>query len=223
VSATRLWYHDLLIREDANPSVNIEEAGPVLADALRPQAAGLFRGNAQAATWLARLDFIRRSMPEMSWPECSDQALALLMDEICQGRSTLEEVEAADFVCLLDAGLEPGQRRELASSAPHSLALPGGRQIGLSYEPGKPPILAARVQELFGWTETPRVARGRVRVLLHILGPNDRPVQITDDLASFWKTTYRQVRKDLRGRYPKHAWPEDPLLAQPVRRGRGTS
>ena len=77
-------------------------------------------------------------------------------------------------------------------------------------------MLAARLQELFGLAETPRVARGRVPVLLHILGPNYRPVQVTDDLRSFWTTTYFQVRKDLRGRYPKHAWPDDPLTAPPV-------
>ncbi len=69
----------------------------------------------------------------------------------------------------------------------------------------------ARLQELFGWTETPRVARERVRILLHVLGPNHRPVQVTDDLRSFWTNAYFQVRKDLRGRYPKHAWPDDPL------------
>ncbi|MGA7497100.1 MAG: ATP-dependent helicase C-terminal domain-containing protein, partial [Isosphaeraceae bacterium] len=73
---------------------------------------------------------------------------------------------------------------------------------------------AVRLQELFGWTETPRLARGRVPVVLHLLGPNSRPVQITADLKSFWTTTYHQVRKDLRRRYPKHAWPEDPLTAK---------
>ena len=82
-------------------------------------------------------------------------------------------------------------------------------------EEGIPPRSAAVLQELFGWSETPRVARGRVPILLHILGPNNRPVQITDDLKSFWSTTYHQVRKDLRRRYPKHAWPEDPLQGRP--------
>jgi ATP-dependent helicase HrpB len=95
------------------------------------------------------------------------------------------------------------------------LLIPSGRHARLVYEPDRPPVLAVRLQELFGWTETPRVARGRVPVLLHLLGPNYRPVQITSDLRSFWATTYHQVRKDLRGRYPKHAWPEDPLQAQP--------
>ena len=110
--------------------------------------------------------------------------------------------------------------RELQESAPLSLTVPSGKQIRLTYEPGRTPILAVRLQELFGWTETPRVARGRVAVLLHLLGPNARPVQITDDLRSFWTITYHQVRKDLRGRYPKHAWPEDPFTAQSSVKGK---
>jgi ATP-dependent helicase HrpB len=81
-------------------------------------------------------------------------------------------------------------------------------------------VLAVRLQEIFGWTTTPRVAAGRVAILLHILGPNFRPVQITDDLQSFWKTTYALVRKDLRTRYPKHSWPEDPSIAKPQAKGR---
>src|SRR4029079_17911959 len=99
--------------------------------------------------------------------------------------------------------------------------VPTGNRIKLDYAPQSggsritPPVLAVRLQELFGWTETPRIAGGRVPVRLHLLGPNYRPVQITDDLRSFWSTTYFQVRKDLRVRYPKHSWPEDPLSATP--------
>src|SRR5256885_337691 len=89
-----------------------------------------------------------------------------------------------------------------------------------AYSPTPPPVLAVRIQELFGLTETPRVAGGRVKVLLHLLAPNYRPQQVTDDLASFWANTYPQVRKDLRGRYPKHAWPEDPLAAAAEHRPR---
>ena len=96
----------------------------------------------------------------------------------------------------------PAQRRELAQSAPLSLQVPSGRQVRLTYEPDRPPVLAVRLQELFGWTETPRLARGRVPVVLHLLGPNSRPVQITSDLKSFWTTTYHQVRKDLRRAIP---------------------
>jgi ATP-dependent helicase HrpB len=103
--------------------------------------------------------------------------------------------------------------------APEALVVPSGNRIRLRYEPGRPPVLAVRLQELFGWAETPRIARGRVAILLHLLGPNYRPVQVTDDLHSFWSQTYFQVRKDLRNRYPKHAWPDDPLSARPKAKG----
>ena len=111
------------------------------------------------------------------------------------------------------------QLRELQESAPLALTIPIGEQVWLTYEPGRPPILAVRLHELFGWTETPQFARGRVAVLSHLLGPNNRPLQITTDLGSVWKTTYHQVRKDLRGRYPKHAWPEDAFTAQASKKG----
>ena len=82
---------------------------------------------------------------------------------------------------------------------------------------GRPPILAVRIQELFGLAETPRIAGGRVKVLLHLLAPNHRPQQVTDDLASFWATGYAVVRKELRMKYPKHSWPDDPTTAEPIR------
>ena len=104
--------------------------------------------------------------------------------------------------------------------APESIEVPTGNRIAITYAPNQPPVLAVRLQEIFGWIETPRIAGDRVPVLLHLLGPNYRPVQITHDLRSFWSTTYFQVRKDLRVRYPKHSWPEDPLTAPPVARGR---
>ena len=214
IGTTRLWYHDLLLREDVNPFVDPREGASVLAEAARPQAASLFQTNPQASSWLARLDFVRRALPELNWPDFNDALFAGLLEVICQGKTGLDEVERVELIPFLQTRLNPAQIRELQASAPQTLVIPSRRQVRLVYEPGKPPILAARVQELFGWTDTPRVARGRVPVLLHLLGPNNRPVQITNDLRSFWTTTYHQVRKDLRGRYPKHAWPEDPFQAR---------
>ena len=114
----------------------------------------------------------------------------------------------------------PSQRQAVEREAPERIQVPSGSRIALRYELGKPPVLAVRIQEIFGLLATPRVAGGRVAVLCHLLAPNMRPQQITDDLASFWKNTYPQVRKDLRRRYPKHAWPEDPLEASGARPGR---
>jgi ATP-dependent helicase HrpB len=108
--------------------------------------------------------------------------------------------------------------RLLEQHAPRALVVPSGKSVSIRYEPGRAPILAVRLQELFGLKQTPRVAGGRVAVVLEILGPNYRPVQVTDDLASFWATAYFQVRKDLKRRYPKHSWPDDPLTAKPQAR-----
>ena len=110
----------------------------------------------------------------------------------------------------------------METEAPDAIAVPTGNRIRLEYSMQKPeaaaiepPVLAVRLQEMFGLTATPRIAGGRVAVRLHLLGPNYRPVQITDDLQSFWKTTYFQVRKDLRVRYPKHSLPDEPLTCRP--------
>jgi ATP-dependent helicase HrpB len=214
ISTTCFYYHDLLLREDLSPSVARDGAGSVLAAALRPDVNSLFRHNPAAALWLARVGFLRQAVPELDWPDLGTTVFEELLEEICHEKTQRDEVERIDLVPYLRSRLNPAQMRELNASAPESLALPNGRHARLSYEPGRPPILAVRLQELFGWTETPRVARGRVPVLFHLLAPNRRPIQITDDLHSFWSTTYKQVRKQLRARYPKHDWPEDPFVGE---------
>jgi ATP-dependent helicase HrpB len=215
VCVARLWYQDLLVREDASQPVDTFLASACLAAALECQAVSLFWDDPAAATWLARYCFVKRAIPELHWPEIGEPAFVDLLKQICHGRTRTQEVRLADKVPYLEGRLSREQRRELAASAPLVLQVPSGRRVHLSYEPDRPPVLAVRLQELFGWTETPRLARGRVPVLLHLLGPNHRAVQITSDLKSFWTTTYHQVRKDLRARYPKHFWPEDPLTAGP--------
>jgi ATP-dependent helicase HrpB len=114
--------------------------------------------------------------------------------------------------------LSPQQAMLIEQEAPERINLASGRQVKLSYERGKAPILAARIQELFGLKETPKIASGRIPVLMHLLAPNYRVQQITPDLASFWKNTYEDVRKELKGRYPKHPWPQDPLIPLPPRK-----
>src|SRR5205823_3365844 len=100
------------------------------------------------------------------------------------------------------------------------ISVPSGSRLAVHYEEGRPPVLAVRIQELFGLRQTPRLAAGRVSVVLHLLAPNHRPQQVTDDLASFWENTYPLIRKELRARYPKHSWPEDPATADPESRPR---
>jgi ATP-dependent helicase HrpB len=172
-------------------------------------------------TYLARLDTLREAMPELQLPELGVAGLAGILHQACQDYTSLDEVRSADFIRLIRERLEPRQSRIVEREAPERIEVPSGSLIKVEYERGRPPVLAVRIQELFGLQETPRIAGGRVRVVLHLLGPNYRPQQITRDLASFWKNTYPEVRKELRRRYPKHSWPEDPLTARAERRPGG--
>jgi ATP-dependent helicase HrpB len=219
VGGSTFWYRDLMLREDKHGAVDSADASRVLAEALRPRAQHLVLENDAARTWLARLDLLRRAMLEWDWPEFGEGTLVEVLSDACIGKRTVEDVERASLVPFFKSRLSPTLSRMMDEHAPESLPVPSGNRIRLVYEAGRSPVMAVRLQELFGLAETPRIAGGRVAVTLHLLGPNFRPVQITEDLRSFWSTTYFQVRKDLRARYPKHAWPDDPLTARAESKG----
>jgi ATP-dependent helicase HrpB len=220
VGRGRVWYRDLLLREDQDAPVDPQRAGEALAEALRPRAAEIFESDESSADWLARLRFVRQHLSEHPWPVMDAAQLGELLAAAAHGKRSVEEIRRSSLASVLAGSLQYPLDRLLDQHAPTVLTAPSGSRIPLDYRAGPRPILAVRLQEVFGWIETPRLAMGRVAVLLHLLGPNFRPVQITDDLKSFWSTTYFQVRKDLRTRYPKHAWPEDPVTAAPEARGR---
>jgi ATP-dependent helicase HrpB len=131
------------------------------------------------------------------------------------GMTTLERVQRMDLTTPLHALLSPSQQRELDRLAPTHLAVPSGSHIRVDYAEDVP-VLAVRLQEMFGCKDTPRLVHGTLPVMLHLLSPAKRPVQVTRDLASFWVNAYPEVRKELRGRYPKHHWPENPMTALPT-------
>jgi ATP-dependent helicase HrpB len=130
--------------------------------------------------------------------------------------TTLERVQRVNLTQPLQSLLSWEQRRDLDRLAPTHLTVPSGSTLRIDYDTADLPVLAVRLQEMFGCKETPRVAGGKVPVLLHLLSPAKRPVQVTQDLAGFWTGSYHDVRKELRGRYPKHHWPDDPLTAPPT-------
>jgi ATP-dependent helicase HrpB len=147
--------------------------------------------------------------------------LAPIVDDVRRA----EDFRRLDHLEALSSRLPWDTRRRIDAWAPERLEVPTGSRIALDYSPsahGGSPVLAVRLQEIFGWTDTPTVNDGRIRVTLHLLSPGNKPVQITQDLRSFWSTTYSEVRKELRARYPKHSWPEDPWTASPVRGARRT-
>ncbi|GAB2938262.1 ATP-dependent helicase HrpB [Rhodococcus aerolatus] len=186
---------------------------------LQRDGLGVLRWTPAARTLRARLAFCHRHLGA-PWPDVSDPALLAGLDTwLDVGRVR----RGADLARLdVAAGLRtllpwPAAAR-LDELAPERLAVPTGHTAALDYSDPDAPVLALRVQEAFGWTASPRLADGRVPVVLHLLSPASRPVAVTADLASFWAQGYPQVRADLRGRYPRHPWPEDPLAAAPTRR-----
>jgi ATP-dependent helicase HrpB len=169
-----------------------------------------------------RISFVRTLDP--SWPDVSDAALTSTLERWLGprvlGLSKLDDLKAVDLsAALLDlAGWE--RRVTLERLAPTHLIVPSGSRLPVDYRDPAQPVLAVRLQEMFGQTDTPRLGGGVVPVTLHLLSPAGRPVQVTRDLAGFWQSTYFEVRKDLKGRYPRHPWPDDPLVAEPTRRAK---
>ena len=214
VGLTQTLYLDLVLSEGADAAVDADEAAKLLAEHLRPMAEKIVREDESAGQLLARIEFLRKWMPEHPWPVLD---AAQIVEAACAGKRAVDEVKGAALTSAIMSDLRYPLDRLFDEHAPASLELPSGKRAKLQYDPGRPPVLSVRLQDLFGWRQTPRLAAGRATVLLELLGPNYRPVQITDDLASFWKNTYERVRKDLRRRYPKHSWPEDPSAGRPRR------
>lgn len=173
--------------------------------------------------FLARVALVRQHLPELHLPDLGPDPWPSVLRAWCQGASSLAELRAIPLLDALKAAFTPQQLAQIDREAPERLSMPSGSRVRLRYAAGKPPVLAVRIQELFGLRETPRICAGRVPVVLELLAPNHRTQQITTDLASFWANTYPQVRKELARRYPKHAWPEDPLAAIPAGRDRHKS
>jgi ATP-dependent helicase HrpB len=219
IATRRTLFEDLVLEEVETGELDDELAALALArHAARDPARYLPLSEPEVEQWLARLRCLRTWLPELALPGFEGEELVALLPEFARGKRSLAELKRADLAAFLRARLTHEQARALEKEAPESLSVPSGSRIRLTYELGRPPVLAARIQELFGLAETPRIARGRVGVLLHLLAPNHRPQQVTDDLRSFWNGAYHVVKGELRRRYPRHAWPDDPWSATPERR-----
>jgi ATP-dependent helicase HrpB len=216
----RTYWVDLIIEETPIAISDAAAASDLLAREARQQLDRyLPAADSAAGSLLARVRWLAVARPELELPTFDAAELASLLRDVCRGLRSLDELRTADWLPALQARVGYDMLSEVDRLAPADLALPNGNRHALAYEPGKAPVLAVRIQELFGTPETPRINGGRSPVLLHLLGPNHRPQQVTSDLASFWANTYPEVKKELRRRYPKHAWPDDPLAAQATRSG----
>jgi ATP-dependent helicase HrpB len=207
------WYYGAVVMDETRSHT---ARGPVVTEKLADMAlnAGVpaFVDREALARWLARVNFLARTFPASGTPELAETALADTLRALCDGRRNFAELREAvrngEFFQRLQQNLSGEQLRLLAQMAPERIALPNGRNVRVNYEAQQPPWIASRLQDFFGLKETPRVAGGRVALVVHLLAPNQRAVQITDDLPGFWIRHYPALRRTLSRRYPKHHWPE---------------
>ena len=179
---------------------------------------------AERHQWCARISLLRSIDSEDGWPDTSQEGLLATLDDwlgpFLDGVNLLQDFKKLDLKAILDALLPWDKHQQLKQLAPTRLKVPSGSSIAIDYTQS-PPVLAVKLQEMFGCEQTPTVAGGKVALVVHLLSPAGRPLQITQDLAGFWRTSYHEVKKEMKGRYPKHPWPDDPLAATATRKTRG--
>lgn len=223
VKAQRLLRLDTLVLKAA-PLANLpsEAVLDALLSGIRSLGLAALPWSDKARELQARLESMRLWQPDAGWPDVSDPCLLESLEQwlapYLSGMRSAEQLRRLDLFAILSGMLDWLQRNRLESEAPTHLTVPSGSKVRLRYTPGEPPVLAVRLQEMFGLADTPKICHNTVVVVLHLLSPAQRPVQITRDLRGFWETAYHEVKKELRGRYPKHHWPDDPWLARPTSR-----
>ncbi|MBT9448988.1 ATP-dependent helicase HrpB [Akkermansia glycaniphila] len=202
-------YRDLILEDREKGDADPEQAAPLLAEQVVAGTLPLDHWDGHVEQWIRRLNGLRQWMPELELPsfDTEDRLVAIAM--ICEGAIGYKDIKERQVMPVLREWLSPWQREALDRYAPTSLQLSNGQNVKLRYREDSTPVFGLKAQLLFGVRETPVIAQGKIKVLAEILAPNQRPWQITDNLAGFWKTGYPQMKKDLAGRYPRQKWPDD--------------
>jgi len=204
-------FRDLVLESrESDHGVNLDAAAEILAARVLSGELVLKHWDAAVDQWCARLSCLGKWMPELELPGWGEEDRAAAVAQICHGAVAYKDIKERQVWPVLKEWLSAPQRAALDSYAPERITLANGQQPKITYEIGKDPWIALRVKDLFGVWQTPAVANGRAPLLVHILAPNQRPWQMTKDLASFWASGYAQMKKEIAGRYPKHPWPDDP-------------
>jgi len=209
---------DIILESKPLKIIPVEERIQVLFDVVRKEGLSVFNQTEQVIDWKSRISCLKIWRPDEEWPDLSDEHLLDTLEEWLAPYITAvkkrEDFYKLDLYSILSGKLSYQQKQQLESIAPSKIKVPSGSMISLTYQSdGTSPVLAVRLQEMFGLLDTPTVNEGRTNVILHLLSPGYKPVQITQDLKSFWKNAYPEVRKELRIRYKRHHWPEDPWTA----------
>lgn len=218
-------YAGLTVESKILQEVPADHVQEILLQAVREFGQQIFDWDEKIESWQNRVLSLMHWQPDAGWPDVSTKNLLASPEEwLSSWLSTIRTGSALrklNLYQVLKGILSWEQQQMLETLAPETITVPTGSKIHLKYAAdGSAPVLAVRLQEIFGMADTPQVAGDQIPVIMHLLSPGYKPVQITRDLRSFWNNTYFEVRKDLKGRYPKHAWPDDPWTAEPVRKGR---
>jgi ATP-dependent helicase HrpB len=214
IAQSRWSVGKLIIRTEALPEPDAKEMTQALLNYVRRKGLQVLQWNDEAIAWLSRVRCAAEWLPEEAWPEMSDECLLNEAQNwlfpYLTGISSVKGLKKAPVLEALKSriGWELAQSLDLWLPVYHQL--PTGQRKKIRYQAGHDPVLSVRIQEVFGEKETPIIAKGKKRLVLELLSPAQRPVQITQDLAAFWNGSYAEVRKEMKGRYPKHIWPEDP-------------
>jgi ATP-dependent helicase HrpB len=212
---TRLAYGNLVLEETRTPAPPSEETAKVLVEAALAAGPERFTDPEALTQWRTRVALLAEAFPQAGFPTVDNTFLRDSLASLCSGARSFADLEGVSLLDALNARLTGEQARLLSNHAPERVTLPGGRAVKVHYEPGKPPWVESRLQDFFGMAQGPSVGAGRVPLVLHLLAPNMRAVQVTTDLAGFWERHYPAIRKELCRKYPRHSWPEDPRHAQP--------
>jgi ATP-dependent helicase HrpB len=206
VSKQVTLFRDLVLKTKLAGAPPEEAAAALLAHAVHSGRFVLKHWTPAVEQWIARLNGLARWCPEFGLPVIGEEERLFLLQQICLGSCSAKEIENRPVWPVLKAWLSPGQEELLDTYAPERLPLPCGRSARMRYAEDGPPVLSARIQDLYGLTQTPTIAMDRQPVVVEILAPNQRPAQVTQDLAGFWHHTYPGLKKELQKRYPKHEW-----------------
>ncbi|CAN5471126.1 hypothetical protein BH20VER3_BH20VER3_06240 [soil metagenome] len=206
VGRTVTLFHDLVLAEKTSDRVPPAEAAALLAREVAAGNCPLKKWDHGVEQWIARLNFAAAAFPELELPPIGEADRALLLEQVCQGAKSYKEIKERAVAPVLKSWLSAGQQAALDQLAPERIKLPNERKAKIVYHPLQPPTVAARIQDLYGVAACLTIGHGRVPLRIEVLAPNHRPIQITDDLTTFWRESYPRIKQELQRKYPKHEW-----------------
>ena len=222
IAAHEMRIGNIILQSKPLPEPDESHRVEAIVDAIKKEGEQLLEFNEEVTQWQNRVLSLRKWNPQDNWPDVSTSTLLMTNEEWLSPYLTEvkkpAQLKKLNLEEILQFHLDHENQSKLDQLTPKKLQVPSGSQIQLNYRAdGLPPVLAVRIQEVFGLSETPKINEGKIPILLHLLSPGFKPVQITDDLRSFWNNAYHEVKKDLKGRYPKHVWPDDPWNEPAIR------